>query len=126
MYYYGGLYADLDMECLQPMGRLIDRFPDSDVLVGRMSKDESFEHSVPNAFMLSKPGHPVWLRAIRIVMSRLGHESNWAEYITGPLVLKDAIEEYSKCVTAVPDLAGRDGMITILPSCEYQNGLFFL
>lgn len=115
MYHYGGLYADLDMECLQPISGLINRFPTSHLFVGEMSLNKTYEHNIPNAFMLSKPGHPVWLWIIRLVMNRL--DSGHAEFVTGPMVMKDGIDAYMKFGVAGPDRV--DGIKILPPAFIY-------
>ncbi|KAL1522275.1 hypothetical protein AB1Y20_017269 [Prymnesium parvum] len=65
MHKYGGVYADLDVQLLQPLGSLLVR-TNSSVLLGQ----EPLEHAlllerkprqVCNAVLVSFPGHPFWL-----------------------------------------------------------------
>ncbi|KAJ3308121.1 hypothetical protein HDU76_004118 [Blyttiomyces sp. JEL0837] len=95
MYEYGGVYADLDMECLQPMTELSNLFPQGQVFVGRMSLDPTFNDNMPNAFMMSRAKHPVWLWVVRQVEIRF-REQDRVEFITGPVALKDGVENYLK------------------------------
>lgn len=112
MYIYGGVYADLDTECLRPTehleatyGPLFDQVqplaPDT-AIFGRMGNDPGFAHSIPNAWMASTPGHPFFLAAIQHVMELYNRtqEGNKVfdlpESVTGPVSLRDAIAEYEK------------------------------
>lgn len=47
MHYYGGVYADLDFECV---GNMEDLFRGKKVVLGRMGTDTNFAHSIPNAW----------------------------------------------------------------------------
>ena len=53
---YGGIYADLDFVRLRPLDPLLAR---NDLLLARQA-----DGHVPNAFMASRPGHPVMGEAI--------------------------------------------------------------
>jgi mannosyltransferase OCH1-like enzyme len=81
LYQYGGIYIDMDTECLAPLDGLR---AEGDVVLGRMGWDERFEHSVPNAIMASKPHQAFWLVAIALAFApskpRSKAESwrNWA------------------------------------------------
>jgi hypothetical protein len=91
LYTFGGIYADMDAECLKPLGHLLDR---GDVLVGRMG-DASHPHSIPNATMASKPRQEFWLLVIWLLVIA-ATETRWLdpEEVTGPTVLKSAVDLY--------------------------------
>jgi inositol phosphorylceramide mannosyltransferase catalytic subunit len=118
MYIFGGVYADLDTECLRNMNGL---FADYNVptephikmtsigpavvtissnrtaFLGRMGSNLNFEHSIPNAWMGSSPGHPLWLLVIEEVAkadrARNGSFA-WPEDLTGPTRLFDLVKRY--------------------------------
>jgi mannosyltransferase OCH1-like enzyme len=48
----GGLYIDLDSECLTPLRKYID---DPGVLLGRMGPYPEFTHAIANAILGSRP-----------------------------------------------------------------------
>jgi len=50
MYEYGGVYMDLDFKSYKPLDPLVDKHTKSHMIFGRMGKDKSFPHSIPNAF----------------------------------------------------------------------------
>jgi hypothetical protein len=61
MYAYGGVYSDLDTECLKPLDPLLEG---RRVVLAAMGTDMSITHSIPNAFMASAPHHPFWLHML--------------------------------------------------------------
>ncbi|KAK9242831.1 nucleotide-diphospho-sugar transferase [Lipomyces tetrasporus] len=119
MYVYGGIYADLDVECLRPADELFESYNVTTVpyatsydetypsisnthqqkraFFGRMGTEDDFEHSIPNAWMASTPGHPFFLLTLESVAETLKGGSSYssAEDLTGPLALKNNIELYN-------------------------------
>ncbi|PFH59577.1 hypothetical protein XA68_12145 [Ophiocordyceps unilateralis] len=107
MYIFGGVYADLDMECLRPTEELQKMVAGSfntpiKAMFGRMGDDPDFQHSIPNAWMLSTPGHPFFLHFLRTideqVMDIKANNKSWpdAESLTGPVALREAIAKYEE------------------------------
>lgn len=96
LYQFGGLYADMDTECLRPVDPL---FESGDVWLGRMGNDRHFSQSIPNAIMASRPFQEFWLLAIYLLVEnaegldarapRIGPET-----MTGPILLKRAYDTY--------------------------------
>ncbi|KAG6167297.1 hypothetical protein E4U24_008285 [Claviceps purpurea] len=111
MYIYGGVYADLDTECLHPtedlqheygpiFGKSKTPLPDR-AIFGRMGTNPDFEHSIPNAWMAATPGHPFFLLAIQHVMSiynetKSQNKIGTPESVTGPIALRDSIIKYEE------------------------------
>ena len=52
---YGGIYADLDFECLKPLDLLVDC---RSLILVRMTGES--RHNIPNAWMASKRSHTFW------------------------------------------------------------------
>ncbi|KAK9321818.1 nucleotide-diphospho-sugar transferase [Lipomyces orientalis] len=117
MYIYGGIYADLDVECLRPANELFESHNVSTIqynssyetsntsnhstgqgkaFFGRMGADDQFEQSIPNAWMASTPGHPFFLLPLESAVHKLSSKSENAspESFTGPIALKEAITTY--------------------------------
>lgn len=90
---HGGLYVDLDFYCLKAVEPLLREAGDG-VLVGSMkTTDDKAMHSIPNAWMYSaKPGHPLWLLVLDMAQSRRSDPR--VEWATGPVLLRDAIDQY--------------------------------
>lgn len=91
---FGGFYADMDTECLRPVGAGA-----GDVRLCRMGRIDAFEHSIPNAVMASRRGQAFWLLAIRMAIeqamaARDGAGFDGPEAMTGPVLLKRAHDAY--------------------------------
>ncbi|KAI1621378.1 nucleotide-diphospho-sugar transferase [Exophiala viscosa] len=115
MYMFGGVYADLDVECLRPVDQLFDTYNVSTVphlnprphssgslhtsgrkaFFGRMGTDPGFSNSIPNAWMASTPGHPFFLLVSQSVQdSMMSGSRNGPEDLTGPARLYKTLKEY--------------------------------
>lgn len=99
MHKYGGIYADLDFQCLKNMDDLVAGHT---MILGRqhMSCADSggiFDNDIPNAFKYSVPGEEFWLQCAKeLASSRYdtsGNE-NSTEVATGPIFLKRCIEKF--------------------------------
>jgi hypothetical protein len=99
MHRVGGVYADLDFECLRPLDELVAG--GGVVLglepaehVGEWVKQHGIRRIVGNAFLASAPGEPFWdyLRE-RLVEHRHVEDPLLA---TGPFFLTHALAEYSR------------------------------
>lgn len=104
LYVFGGLYADLDTQCLKPLDQVLAR---SGVILGRMGMNPGFMHSVPNAIMASSPREGFWLYVI--AMAIVAAETPAVpEAMTGPILLKRAMDSYQ---TSDPPYAGPIGFL---------------
>eukprot|EP00835_Amoeboradix_gromovi_P003208 NODE_203_length_14950_cov_0.414450.p4 type:complete len:384 gc:universal NODE_203_length_14950_cov_0.414450:5347-6498(+) len=83
---YGGLYVDLDVDCIKNSEELIK---DKKVVLGKMGED--FPHNIPNAIMYSVKGHKFWLFVINMITVKM-HQNAGTEATTGPAMLKDSYE----------------------------------
>jgi inositol phosphorylceramide mannosyltransferase catalytic subunit len=102
LYLFGGLYADLDTQCLKPLDTVLAR---KGVVLGRMGKDPGFSHSVPNAIMASSPREEFWLYVIAKAMVTAEKPSR-PEETTGPVLLKGAFDSYQKNSPPSADVIG--------------------
>ncbi len=96
---YGGIYVDMDTECLMALD---DLRAEGDVVLGRMGRDANFEHSIPNAIMASKPRQAFWLVAIAMAIQALKQldsaekvNQSGPEQLTGPILIKNAYDFFS-------------------------------
>ena len=133
MHRHGGVYADLDTVCVRPLDAfLVDALPQqsstggsTSAVLALMSDDIAFEHNIPNAWMASTPGHPFWLFVVGIIDHRHRQHQvsfyQWmahvfrplkAEYVTGPVVLKQA---YDTWVGVVGGNGGKVGGVVVVP-----------
>lgn len=133
LYAYGGIYADMDFECLKNFDALLDKYNSAGALLGCMadSNDETktSPHNIPNAIMISKPRHDLWICVFHILQTRSDDSGLRVEEITGPVVLKDAYllykagtykdtEWYKRIVSQLPpELTPCDsGVAVVLPA----------
>jgi mannosyltransferase OCH1-like enzyme len=97
LYTYGGIYADLDFECLKPFDSLLEEYSGYDIILGRMESSSGpsakwhSSNNIPNAIMISKPGCSFWIRVLqRMVMkAAVSGGQGRPEVETGPIVLKE-------------------------------------
>ena len=100
MHEYGGLYADLDMECLKPIDTALNQ---SDCVVSQ----EPLEHAeflapvgtplVSNALMACRPGHPFFANVIVRLPSYTGWVTwNSVLWATGPYMLTTVYRHYER------------------------------
>ncbi|MEW2258850.1 glycosyltransferase [Streptomyces sp. NPDC047869] len=94
--HFGGLYVDLDFECLSPVGDILDG---RELVLGRepeahtgllLARQRGFGRIVGNAFIASRPGHPFWAHVHRHLVGC--HKSPSALDATGPFFLTRAVD----------------------------------
>jgi hypothetical protein len=95
LYHFGGIYADMDTECLRSLDVVLDL---ADVVLGRMGTDPNFLHSIPNALMMSRPRQEFWLLVMSLLLEPPDpHKTrkDRPEFVTGPVILKRAHGRYA-------------------------------
>ncbi|EHK20783.1 glycosyltransferase family 32 protein [Trichoderma virens Gv29-8] len=124
MYKFGGIYADLDTECLRPTfdalkshnGSLLNKVEKTFAgeisashvaIFGRMGADQTFHHHLPNAWMAASARHPFFLLPLefaraeiqksRRIFHQLWYDYPSAEQLTGPIALAKNIGRYQIC-----------------------------
>lgn len=91
LYRFGGIYADMDFECLKPFDELLEKFEGYDIILGSMESDGNpwnISNSIPNAIMISKPGCEFWIRLLELLVKK-SKGTYRVEEATGPIVLKE-------------------------------------
>ena len=95
---FGGMYSDMDTECLRP---ILPSAASGEVVLCRMGGDPTFPHSIPNAIMASHSGQIFWLFAISKLFEAAARipdaESRAAagpEALTGPVLLKNTYDAF--------------------------------
>lgn len=92
MHLFGGIYADLDTECVKPFEPLLEKYS---IVLGAMDAVSLLpEGLTQNSFLYSTPGHPFWFHVLKYILNR--NNSGEAEYITGPFALMRVIQDYRK------------------------------
>lgn len=84
MHKFGGIYADLDMECLNPLDRLMSEFGERDSMLFCDFDTTGQCLSANPALLISRPGSDLWLKVLDYA------EHNKALYVTectGPTAL---------------------------------------
>ena len=95
----GGVYADMDFECLRPLDALLSPHElvmgvEPDAHAGRLlARERGLERVVCNAFLASRPGHPFWEHVIRQLVAR--HREPGVLDATGPFMLTAALESWT-------------------------------
>lgn len=101
LYTYGGIYADLDFECLKPFDSLLEQYKSYDIILGQMdssgtngansSTEWHSSNNIPNAIMISKPACQFWLRVLErmVVKATVLAGKGRPEVESGPIVLKE-------------------------------------
>ena len=89
---FGGVYADLDLECLRPIDSLLEgkqavigREPPGHVAECKATERGHFDRILCNAFMASVPGHPFWEHVMRALP--VCHDNPDPLGATGPFFL---------------------------------------
>lgn len=116
MHIFGGVYADLDTECLRPYDSLFASYnvstvshranvssrndstesrPKRKAFVGQMHEDKEFHSGLPNAWFASTPSHPFWILPLEYISA---HSWDWKtpEYLTGPDALFEVVKAYKQ------------------------------
>ncbi|KAB5583562.1 glycosyltransferase family 32 protein [Coniochaeta sp. 2T2.1] len=119
LYLFGGVYLDLDTECLHPVSSALSSVnvpitgttspistnpPRQAAIFGRMGSNNTSPHSIPNAWMASTPGHPFFLSPLVSARAEIAKSRNllqrpWYDYppaeeMTGPNALRETILSY--------------------------------
>jgi glycosyltransferase involved in cell wall biosynthesis len=110
MFHVGGVYADLDFECLQPLdglvrgARVLVGLEPQEHLAEEVVRSSGLSRVVANAFLASVPGHPFWLHVIE-TMAAARRRPGPLE-ATGPFLLTRALERWrGERVKVVPAAA---------------------
>ncbi|KAI9029492.1 nucleotide-diphospho-sugar transferase [Hyaloraphidium curvatum] len=118
MHRYGGVYADLDVECLRPLDPLAERLRGRAAVFSMGNRWESggdprHDHDLPNAFMASgAPGHPFWLLCAGMVADSAARfreapellvdpgRIDVTEAVAGPVLLRRCVLEWRRLTAA--------------------------
>lgn len=104
LYEYGGIYADMDFECVRPFMHLID---DSKVGVAESQHVEQNGEELQNALMVSPDKHPFWLEVFKDLKEHANDPAGGGGPIwtTGPYVIIRTYHSNPELMQALP----RDG-----------------
>lgn len=110
MYVFGGIYSDLDLECLRPISEYFSERKRSNYayLASMVTSYGGRPHRLPNAWIASTPRHPFWLHVLNYSMVKarlLCYERasiyytdgcDAPEHITGPVAVSASFDEYEE------------------------------
>jgi len=116
--HYGGYYADMDIEPLQPLDGMIEVVKKPECMIGLEPEVHAIlaynkYHVIGNAFMGSVPGHPLWKWLIpqtikRYYADRSPKDEKDATKITGPIAVDNVIQRNPEvtrsCLLLKPDV----------------------
>ncbi|MDY6987343.1 MAG: glycosyltransferase [Thermodesulfobacteriota bacterium] len=95
---YGGLYVDLDFECLRPVDDILSK---STFVIGHQPRKHAALHGedslVGNGFMASVPGHPFLLEiigAMRAIDASIAFHHDVLS-TTGPVMINNVLKAYA-------------------------------
>jgi len=90
LHHYGGVYADMDYECLN---RFHDALPEGKVSVVQSPWDNGELYQ--NSLMASPPGHPFWTEVLvpMLVDRSVSKKCTDVYSCTGPWLLRDAVAQ---------------------------------
>lgn len=94
LYYYGGIYSDIDLEPVKSLVPLLEKHKNKGCILYRSSNSEL----LTNDFMVSKPKNPFWKRVWHELLLSCNF-SSMSKHITvmnttGPLMLDLAFDKY--------------------------------
>lgn len=99
LYHYGGLYVDIDYECLEPIDNLLKKM-DCYLGVEPVNPFDASTTLIGNAFLASVPKFDFWNYVIqKIIHHKYDINDNKKIYIlksTGPLMITDAYQAYNE------------------------------
>jgi len=98
LYTYGGLYVDLDYECLKPVNTLL--LNQSSVFTTEAPEHSDMhdvEYIISNAFMASTPGHPFMYTIMKSLITYTPKQTCYDKFVletTGPFMLNRVFKHY--------------------------------
>jgi len=117
MHAFGGVYADLDCECVRPLDSIVAA---GGLIVGRTS-----DGVIDGAVLASPARHPFWPLVFRRLQAtswsarvlRGWFDSAYVLMSTGPQMLRRAVREYLRIL----DREANSGGVTVLPPATFSS-----
>lgn len=132
---YGGIYADLDLECLRPLDPLASKLVNRAAVFSMGNKwhvengDPRHDHDLPNAMMASgTPGHPFWLLCAAMLMDNARRAAvdpesvlgkgrvDMTEGVAGPVLLRRCVMEYRRLANMPGASNAAGGILSVVPA----------
>lgn len=100
LYHYGGIYADLDYECIEPIGLLLEG---KSCCLGMDPPEHGIifkkKYIISNAFIATRPKHPFFKNILEEISTNSSDAADKFNYVletTGPYMLSDLYNAYTK------------------------------
>jgi FkbM family methyltransferase len=108
LYHFGGVYADLDMQCLTPLDPLLDQI--GGIIVGQEGQTHSDgTQRIGNAIIFSSPHHPFWLHVFQGLLECYKKSDvrkiSTVFTTTGPSFLHEVYLKYPQGITVMANSA---------------------
>ena len=131
LYYHGGIYIDMDVQCLQPLSKLEALHSNPDLVLSTLVEHRiqkillsSVKHPledpiINNGIIMSCPKHPVLFQALIEAKTKPYTNMKWISsmlyvfYTTGPLCLARAVSKVKQTIS--------DEKIIILPPIYFES-----
>jgi len=126
LYIHGGIYADLDVECLRSLDPLLELIGDADVAFAKEPVVHWRGRDPPacNAFMVSRPGSDFWERYMDEIKALAVRKSTFDRNDIGPQMLDSVYRSFhdtphihiipTHLIYPLPD-------VSVFPNEEYKN-----
>ena len=101
LWLYGGIYADLDMECLRPLNHLLSTYS---CIIAREPEEIAYVQHMrnmsiaSNAFMACRPHHPFMKFIVNNLYSRI--TMNGLLETTGPFMVTEMLIKYKESIAS--------------------------
>lgn len=111
MYHFGGIYADLDMQCLTSFEPLLDQIQRQGVILGHegMPHKDLGTPQIGNALIISSPHHPFWLHVFQGLIDHFAESDpeklNSVFTTTGPAFLHHEYLHHPQGLFVLPSSA---------------------
>lgn len=95
LYYYGGIYSDIDLEPVKPIDPILEKYKNKSAILYRSANSGL----ITNDFMISKPKNNFWKKVWNEMLLNYNFSSLSRHlivmYSTGPLLLDSVYENYT-------------------------------
>ena len=95
---FGGVYADMDTDCLAPLDQLIDEHRivlcEEPEIHAEFARDFDLDRLIFNGTIASPTGHPFWMHVVRMVVRNRYAMTKNVLISTGPVLLTAAVQSW--------------------------------
>jgi len=106
MHFYGGIYSDVDIECLESLEVLTETYQGTFVGLPKSRKFLGFDTGISNSLLMSSSNHSFWKTVLH--QMKISNVKKWYQptnlYIlnsTGPTMLYKALKKYQNSLETI-------------------------